>query len=360
MDVIYAYYLNFMSSLGIKPFFYEIFFAIIPFVIIAAFLILTVLFLVLAERRVLALYTQRKGPNRVGWQGCLQTLCDAFKLLFKEDKRPRCADKILFFAAPLIVFIPVMTAYATLHYSPYFDLLKSHVGVLLYIALLGVPLIGFILAGYASNNKYSLLGAIRACAQAISYELPLVMSALSVAILAGSLNLAEIINAQSGKFGLFEWFFIPSLIGFVIFLICAVAELNRVPFDLPEAESELVSGYSTEYSGMKFAFFFLAEYALLFLTSVFMVILFFGGYTSPFGVYISKLIRLPEAFIYIEQIIWLFLKTYLLIFFIMLTRAALMRLRCDKLMNFAWKVLLPLSILNVFIVSFIRYIRGFS
>jgi len=359
MDILHFYYVKLMSEAGFKPYVYEVLFAVIPFAIIAAVLILTVLFLVLLERKLLALFTQRKGPNRVGKWGCLQTFCDAFKLLFKEDKIPACADKNLFFLAPLIVFIPVMSAFAVIHYSPYFDLLKSHVGLLLYIALLGIPMIGFILAGYASNNKYSLLGGIRTCAQAISYELPLVMSALSVAILAGSLNLAEIINAQSGKFGLLEWFFIPSFLGCVIFIICTIAELNRVPFDLPEAESELVSGYSTEYSGMKFAFFFLAEYALLFLTSVFTVILFFGGYTSPFGVYFSQILDLGEPYLGIEQALWLFLKTYLLIFFIMLTRATLPRLRGDVLMDLAWKILLPVSILNIFIAAIIRYWRGF-
>jgi len=220
------------------------------------------------------------------------------------------------------------------------------------------------LAGYASNNKYSLIGSIRSVAQAISYELPLVFVLVSVVILSSSLNLRQIVLAQISIYPFCGWFIFPAFLGFLIVFICAIAELNRCPFDLPEAESELVSGYNTEYSGMKFAFFFLAEYAMMFVMCAFIATLFLGGFLSPLGFYLSEKIfgtgHLAQILVYFEQVMWIFLKTFFLIFCMMWVRATLPRLKSHQLMGFAWKVLLPLSILNLLFVAVYKYFLGVS
>jgi len=318
---------------------------VFPFACVAALMVFVVIFLVLMERKVLAWLTIRKGPNRVGPGGWLQTFADAIKLLFKEDIMSSETNKVLFTLAPIIVFAPVMVIYGLMPFTEHFVAVNLAVGLFLVFALSSITTVGIVLAGWASNNKYSLLGGMRSAAQAISYEIPLVISVLSVAVLAGSLNMLEIVKAQSG--GLFSWNMWPAFIGFVVLFICCIAEVNRIPFDLPEAESELVSGYNTEYSGMKFALFFLAEYAALFIISVLIATLFLGGYTSPLGFY---LVQIP-ALIHIEQAFWLVAKTYAIIFMIMWIRATLPRLRADQLMAFSWKFLLPLALINLVIVA---------
>ncbi len=361
MDILYSYYVQYMQSLGINEAFSLVSWYIFTFIILAVFLVGIVIVLVLVERKILALFTVRKGPNRVGYWGCLQTVADAIKLLFKEDIIPTGADKFLFSIAPIIVFAPIMCVWSLIPFSSEFCAYNSVVGIILFMSILSFPVIGILLAGYSSNNKYSLVGSIRACIQTISYELPLFMSALSVVVLSGTLNLDKIVLSQSSTYGAFGWYFIPAFIGFVVFSVSALAQMNRTPFDLPEAESELVSGYNTEYSGMKFAMFFLGEYAATFIISTFIATLFLGGYLSPFGFYIAEKLHfgfvLTQFLVYVEQFIWLILKTAFILFLIMWVRATLPRLRADQLTEFAWKILLPLSILNFFVVCVVKYFK---
>lgn len=360
MDILYSYYLDFLTKHCFNEAFALVSWNLFSFVLIAALLVLVVIVLVLAERKILALFTVRKGPNRVGLWGCLQTVADAIKLLFKEDIIPEKADWLLFSIAPILVFSPIMFVWGLIPFCSRFVIYDSAVGLIIFAAFLSFPVVGVLLAGYSSNNKYSLIGGIRACIQTISYDLPLFMSILSVAVLAGSLNINSIILSQSSTFGLFGWYFIPAFLGLVSFFVSMLAQMNRTPFDLPEAESELVCGYNTEYSGMKFAMFFLGEYAATFILSVFFVVLFWGGYLSPLGFYITEKLSLGYAFTQVlvcfEQFFWLMLKTIVVLFVVMWIRATLPRLRADQLTEFAWKILLPISILNFFIVCVIKYV----
>ena len=358
MNYLYFWYVQFLDSCGIPDVFASLTFPILPFCIIAAMIIFTVLILVYAERKLLALFTQRIGPNRVGYRGILQTTADAIKLLCKQNINPDGADKFLFNIAPIIVFVPVMILWAIIPYSSEFVFMNFSVSVLLYISIAALPVIGIMLAGYASNNKYSLIGAIRSAAQMISYELPILFVILSICVLSSSLNLKDIIFYQSGHM-FFGWNIFPCFIGFIIISICFLVELNRCPFDLPEAESELVAGYNTEYSGMRFALFFLAEYALLFVMCAFLATIFLGGFLPFFGKYISEIFFEKAEFlpilIYIEQVFWLILKTFILIFIIILIRATLPRLGAKSLMKLSWYFLLPISILNFLIIAIFKY-----
>lgn len=368
----YELYLNIFLKLGLPEILAQISWPVFPFIGVAALVVIGVLFLVLMERKVLAVMTIRKGPNRVGPYGLLQTLADAIKLLIKEDIMSSECNKIIFTIAPVIVFAPVMIIYGLLPFTSEFLAINVASGLFLILAISSISTIGIVLAGWASNNKYSLLGAMRSAAQAISYEIPFVISAIAIVLLAGSMNMQEIVSKQSGGFAnlailnwnVFSWNIIPAFIGFVVFFICSIAEINRVPFDLPEAESELVSGYNTEYSGMKFALFFLAEYAAMFIMSVLVATLFLGGYLSPFNDYLSIILfkgiinneLILKAFVHMEQAFWIVAKTYFLIFIIMWIRATLPRLRADQLMSFSWKFLLPLSLVNLLVVAVFRYI----
>lgn len=333
----------------------DVFLVILKFVMIAALMVVVVLALVLLERKFLALLTVRKGPNRVGPWGLLQTVADAVKLLFKEDIIPAKADKILFMLAPIVFFFPVLVVYGLIPFAKDFVAINASCGLILSLAITSLGILGLLSAGWASNNKYSIIGAVRSVAQAISYELPMVFSALGVAVLAGSMNLNTIASLQGGIWG---WYVFPSALGFLIFLTCTIAELNRTPFDLPEAESELVSGYNTEYSGMRFALFFLAEYAALFIYSALIVTMFFGGYSSPLGVCILDFLPFLNKIAFIEQFFWLMLKTFAVVLLIMWIRATLPRLRADQLMAFSWKFLLPLSFINLFWLAVLKFIIG--
>lgn len=361
MDYLFFLYSDFLNKFNL-PFHLAdaiafVTFPLVPFIMVAAALVVVVIFLVLLERKVLAFFTQRKGPNRVGPWGLFQTIADAIKLLCKENITPTGAEKFMFNLAPLLAFIPVMVVWGLIPFSSEFDFMSYSVSALLFITIASIPTLGILLAGYASNNKYSLIGSVRSVVQAISYELPMIFVLLSVVVLSSSLNLKQIVLAQTGN-AFMGWFVFPAFLGFLIFFICGIAELNRCPFDLPEAESELVSGYNTEYSGMKFAFFFLAEYAMMFIACAFMAILFLGGFLSPFGFYLSEKFFGNSAFgqilVYFEQVFWVFVKTFFLIFCMMWVRATLPRLKSHQLTGFAWKVLLPLSFVNLLVVCLIK------
>ena len=361
MNYLYFLYIEFLAKHNIPQIFGDITFYVIPCCIIFVAILLIVLALVLFERKLLGYFTQRKGPNRVGLWGVLQTIADAFKLLCKENITPKGADRFLFNLAPIIIFIPVIIALGLIPYSSEFTLMSFQTNVLIYAIVATLPIISILLAGWASNNKYSLMGAMRNIAQILAYELPIAFVILSVIVLASSMNMTQITLAQSSQNGVFGWFCIPNIIGAVIIFICILAELNRCPFDLPEAESELVSGYNVEYSGMRFALFYLSEYSMLFANALFISVLFLGGYLSPFGKYLSPMIFdgiLGNVMIYFEQAFWLFIKAFLVIFLIIWVRATLPRMASFDLLKFSWIVLLPVSILNLFLMVIVKILMG--
>ncbi|MCS7459992.1 NADH-quinone oxidoreductase subunit NuoH [Paenibacillus doosanensis] len=290
------------------------------------------------ERKVIGWMQLRIGPNRVGPLGLLQTVADVFKLLIKEDTIPRKAERELFILAPVITFIPAFVVIAVIPYSEKLISTDLNVGLLFYVALSGISTIGIVLGGWASNNKYALLGGMRSAAQMISYEIPLVISVIGIIMMTGSLNLNVIAEHQAG--GFWHWNFLPQIIGFVVFVIAGVSELNRTPFDLPEAESELVAGYHVEYSGFRFAFFMLAEYVYVFAIAGLTTTLFLGGWQSPF-----------PFLDFIPGIIWFLLKFAFIVFFLFWIRATLPRIRVDQLMGLGWKVLLPLALINIFVTA---------
>ena len=297
-----------------------------------------VTFAILSERKIMGFMQMRIGPNQVGgsW-GLLQTVADVLKLLLKEDTIPKKADRPLYILAPVLAFAPAFMVLATLPFTNQFQFADIGVGLLYYIAISGITTIGVVTAGWASNNKYSLMGGMRAAAQMISYEVPLVMSLVGVVLLAGSLNLREIVAAQEDI-----WFIFLQPVGFIVFFIAAIAELNRVPFDLPEAESELVAGFHVEYSGFRWAFFMLAEYVYMFAMAALTTLLFLGGWHSlPFLDFIPGAVSFALKFsVVIYVLIWI--------------RVSFPRLRADQLMEFAWKVLLPIALANIFLTALLK------
>lgn len=299
-----------------------------------------VTYVILAERKVMGFMQLRIGPNQLGGKwGLLQTAADVLKLLLKEDIIPKLADRPLYILAPVIAFAPSFMVIAVIPFTDKFYFADIGVGLLYYIAISGITVLGMVTAGWASNNKYALLGAMRGAAQMISYEIPLVMSVLGVILLSGSLNLTDIVTAQQNG-----WFVIVQPIGFILFFIAAVAELNRIPFDLPESESELVSGYHVDYSGFRFAFFMLTEYTYMFAMSALIVVLFLGGW-------------LPLPFLgFIPGAVWFALKFSVVTFVLLWLRSTFPRVRPDQLMEFAWKILLPISLANIFLTAVIKEI----
>lgn len=286
--------------------------------------------LIWLERRLLALVQDRYGPNRVGPLGLGQVIADAVKMFFKEDWVPPFADKTVFVIAPTIIMSTVLLSFAIVPIMPGLVVLDSSVGLLIFLAISSLGAYSIVLAGWSSNNKYALLGALRGAAQMLAYEVFMGLSLLGVVAMSGSFRLTDIVEAQAGM-----WNVIPQFVGFIIFFVAALAETHRLPFDLPEAESELVAGFHAEYSGLKFGMFFVAEYMGVTLMSAMMVVLFFGGWAGPF---------LPPA-------LWFVIKTYALISVFIIIRGALPRPRYDQLVNFGWKYLLPLSLLNLLVTG---------
>jgi NADH-quinone oxidoreductase subunit H len=282
------------------------------------------------ERRLLAAFQDRYGPNRVGPFGLLQVLADMIKIFFKEDWVPPFADRLVFIMAPAVIMASVLLSFAVIPFAPGVAVIDLHVGLLFFLAMSSLGVYSVVLAGWSSNNKYALLGSLRGAAQMISYEVFMGLSLGGVIMLAGSFNLREIVEAQRGL-----WFFIPQFLGLLVFLIAGLAETHRLPFDLPEAESELIAGFHSEYSGMKFGMFFVGEYLAVTLISMMIVTLFFGGWLGPV----------------LPPIVWFFLKTLVFISFFILMRAALPRPRYDQLMSWGWKVLMPISILNLVVTG---------
>ncbi len=382
-----------------------------PTVTIATVIPVNALFLVLCERKTLALLTVRMGPTDVGPNGFLQTIADAVKLLFKEDIVPKGADRLLFFLAPALFFAPAMVVFLPLlsvasNNAGAFVHTDIDIGLLFILAVASLGTMSIVMGGWASNNKYSLIGGLRSAAQAISYEIPMVLSVIAIVLMTGSVNLKEISDSQIG--GIFNWnilgqghiyevpeifanstghfmtgllslsFVALSLLLFLIFLTASTAEVNRIPFDLPEAESELVSGYNTEFTGMKFALFFLAEYTNLFVVSCVSAILFLGGSHLPisagseaavYNVLSDITVSLPFLgslggilghlnLVWVLTTLVLMTKAYLMIILSIWIRATLPRLRIDQLMEFGWKYLIPLSLLCIFAIALLMEVLG--
>ncbi len=287
--------------------------------------------LIWVERRLLGLWQERLGPNRVGPLGLFQVVADMIKIFTKEDWTPPFADKFSFVLAPAIIMTVVLMSFAVVPFGPNIGVVDSNIGILFVLAMASIGAYSVMLGGLSSDNKYALLGSLRAAAQMVSYEVFMGISLLGVVALSGSFNLREIVLAQEGM-----WFVVPQFIGFVIFLIAGVAESHRLPFDIPEAEQEICAGYHTEYSGMKFGMFFVGEYLGLVLVSSLITVLFFGGWMGP---------------AFLPPVVWFALKSGVFICFFILLRAAIPRPRYDQLMSYGWLFLLPLSLLNLLVTG---------
>ncbi len=286
--------------------------------------------LIWLERRLLALWQDRYGPNRVGPFGLFQVLADMIKIFTKEDWIPPFADRPVFVIAPAIVMVTVLMSFAVLPVTADIVVVDLNIALLFFLGMSSLGVYSVVLAGWSSDNKYALLGGLRAAAQMLSYEVFMGLSLMGVVLLAGSFDLREIVTAQRGI-----WFVIPQFLGFVLFLIAGLAETRRIPFDLPESESELVAGFHSEYSGMKFGMFFVGEYLGVVLISAMIAVLFFGGWLGPV----------------LPPIVWFFVKTFAFVCFFILVRASLPRPRFDQLMAWAWKVMLPLALANLMVTG---------
>jgi len=294
------------------------------------------LFLIWMERKVSAHMQLRPGPMEVGWHGAIQTVADAVKLMGKELITPEEVDKPIYWLAPVVIFLPVLLSFLVIPFSETWIIKDLNVGIILILGFSTLAVLAILMAGWSSNNKYAVFGAIRSVAQNVAYEIPLLITVMSVILMVGSFKLSDIVAAQSRY-----WFVAVQPLAFTLYIICATAETNRAPFDLPEAESELVAGFHTEYSGMRFALFFLAEYTNMFIVSAIATVLFLGGWRGPF----------------LPGVIWFLLKVYAIIFLIMWFRWTFPRVRFDQLVTFAWKILIPLAFVNLLITALVLKIR---
>lgn len=325
---------------------------LVKILVILLALILLAAYLTFFERKLLAYMQIRLGPNRVGPKGWLQPIADALKLFVKEDLTPGFAEKFVFLLGPVLIIVPALVVFSVIPFgpSPKWFITDVNIGVLFILAVSSIGVYGIILGGWASNNKFSLMGGLRSAAQMISYEVPMGFSVVTVLILAKSLSLVRIVEAQK-EAGV--WFIVPGFVAFFIYFVCGVAETNRNPFDLPEAESELVAGYHTEYSGMKFAFYFLAEYANMVVVSSLATIMFFGGWLRPFP-NVAALSFLDV----VPPFVWFLLKVAFFLFVYIWFRGTFPRYRFDQLMGLGWKVLLPVSLLNLLVVAYFVSLPG--
>jgi NADH-quinone oxidoreductase subunit H len=351
----YQYFYNLLGS--------EIIAALITAIVPLGNILSVALIGVWLERKVSAHIQDRLGPMVTGWHGVFQTIADFLKIIQKEDTVASKTDKALFVAAPVLIFVGCLGAYATLPFAHNVIGSEAEVGIFYILAISSLTVISLLMGGWAANNKYSLLGAMRSAAQIISYEIPTALVVLSMIMFAGTLSLVKISDMQTAyfwnwnifggaEFGLAKFLLIPFMIvGFIIIYISTLAETNRTPFDLPEADAELVAGYMTEYSGMKYAMFMLSEYGNMFTVSAIVAILFFGGYQSPFG-YLGNTLNAQWMIPY-EQAFWFIAKGWFFIFVQMWIRWTVPRLRVDQLMSLCWKYLIPYAFVNLIAIGII-------
>jgi NADH-quinone oxidoreductase subunit H len=341
---IFKYLYQSLANSGLPQVWVDIIALVAAGLIVFGVLAVIALFLVWWERKVSAHIQQRFGPMRTGWHGVLQTIADAIKLIQKEDITPTNVDRPVFYWAPIIAFVAAFLAYIAIPFGKGLIVSDLNIGILFIIAITTFTIISLLMAGWGSNNKYALLGGMRSAAQVVSYEVPMVVSILPIILFAGTLSMVEIVEAQAK---IYQWFIfrVPfGPIAFIIYIIAGTAETNRTPFDLPEAEQELVAGFNVEYSGMKFAMFFLAEFVNMFTVCAIATTLFLGGWQGPF---------LPSW-------VWFLGKTLVLVFLLMWFRWTYPRLRVDQLMEFSWKFLVPLSFANLIIAGFMKHSKWFN
>ena len=349
-----------LEGLGLAPDVAHLIWLPLPMLLVLVAAVVGVLVTVWLERKISAAVQQRIGPEYAAALGVLQPLADGLKLLVKEDIIPARADSLLFTLGPVLVVVPVILSWLIVPFGQ--NLLVSNVGVgiFLWISLSSIQPIGLLMSGYASNNKYSLLGGLRAAAQSISYEIPLALAVLAIVMMSNSLSTIDIVNQQTGA-GLLSWNIWRQPVGFLIFWICALAECERLPFDLPEAEEELVAGYQTEYAGMKFALFYLGSYINLVLSALLVSVLYLGGWGFPIPVewlagWMGQSVDAPlvQVITGTVGIVMTVLKAYLLVFFAILLRWTTPRVRIDQLLNLGWKFLLPLALVNLLVTAALK------
>ncbi|WP_373543455.1 NADH-quinone oxidoreductase subunit NuoH [Chamaesiphon sp.] len=349
-----------LSDLGVSAELAKIIWMPLPMLLMIVGATVGVLVNVWLERKISAAVQQRIGPEFAGPLGVLQPVADGLKLVFKEDITPANADPYLFTIGPIIVVLPVFISYLIVPFGQNLVITNVNTGVFLWIAFSSIVPIGLLMSGYASNNKYSLIGGLRAAAQSISYEIPLALSVLAIVMMSNSLSTIDIVNQQS-EYGILSWNVWRQPVGFVIFWISALAECERLPFDLPEAEEELVAGYQTEYSGMKFALFYIASYVNLVLSALLVAILYLGGWSSPIPIeLLSNLIGVDPATSWVQVvdaslgIAMTVLKAYFLVFLAIITRWTVPRVRIDQLLNLGWKFLLPIALANLLLTAALK------
>lgn len=355
-----ASFSSLLEGLGVSPGLARMIWLPLPMLLVLIAAVVGVLVNVWLERKISAAVQQRIGPEYAGALGILQPLADGLKLLVKEDVIPSRADGLLFTLGPVLVLVPVILSWLVVPFGQNLLISNVGVGIFLWISLSSIQPIGLLMSGYASNNKYSLLGGLRAAAQSISYEIPLALSVLAIVMMSNSLSTVDIVNQQTGA-GILSWNIWRQPVGFLIFWICALAECERLPFDLPEAEEELVAGYQTEYAGMKFALFYLGSYINLVLSALLVSVLYLGGWGFPvpvewlaqwFGQPIdSPLIQVITASVGIVMTV---LKAYLLVFFAILLRWTVPRVRIDQLLDLGWKFLLPIALVNLLVTAALK------
>ena len=320
---------------------WAILWSLIKIIIVVVPLLLGVAYLTLAERKVIGYIQVRLGPNRVGFKGSLQPIADAMKLMFKEVIIPTNANRFLFLAAPVLAFVPALLVWAAIPFGPDVAISNMNAGLLYMPAIAGLGVYGIIVAGWASNSKYAFLGAMRAAAQLVAYEIAMGFALVGVLMLAQTLNLTKIVEAQAGG-GFWSWYWLPLFPFFLVYFISGIAETNRAPFDVAEGESEIVAGFHVEYSGMAFALFFLAEYANMIFVSLLTTVLFLGGWYAPIN---------TPVLTWIPGIVWLLLKTAFLLYVFLWIRATFPRYRYDQIMRLGWKVFIPVTIAWIVVVG---------
>jgi NAD(P)H-quinone oxidoreductase subunit 1 len=349
-----------LQGLGLTPGAAHLLWLPLPMLLVLVAAVVGVLVTVWLERKISAAVQQRIGPEYAGALGVLQPMADGLKLLFKEDVIPVRADGLLFTLGPVLVLVPVILSWLVVPFGQNLLISDVGIGVFLWIALSSIQPIGLLMSGYASNNKYSLLGGLRAAAQSISYEIPLALAVLAVVMMSNSLSTVDIVNQQSGA-GILTWNIWRQPVGFLIFWICALAECERLPFDLPEAEEELVAGYQTEYAGMKFALFYLGSYINLVLSALLVAVLYLGGWGFPLPVEwlagaLGQSVEAPLVQVITGSlgIVMTVLKAYLLVFVAILLRWTLPRVRIDQLLDLGWKFLLPIALVNLLVTAALK------